>query len=232
MREPCAIVNNVPICRKSETYTLAHQVRVDLLLEGCLVEITRSNSDTEGNGLLLGIAGHILPDGDGRVDTLASLEQAADGPAGSLGGNEDDINVRRNLDLGEILEDRRETVREVQGLALELGLDGGPSLGLSSVGEEVHDDGTLGDGLINIEQVLARDPAVLDGLLPGSTVLADTDDDVKAIVAEVETLPVTYDAMSETQFFKWRQLRKQLTLGAVADQRKSIVLEVVLRALY
>lgn len=48
----------------------------------------------------------------------------------------------------------------------ELGLDGGPGLGLSSVGEQVHDNGTAGNGLIDIEKVLAGDPAVLLGVLP------------------------------------------------------------------
>ena len=48
----------------------------------------------------------------------------------------------------------------------ELGLDGGPSLGLGGVGKEVHDDGTLADGLVNVEEVLAGDPAILLSLLP------------------------------------------------------------------
>ena len=48
----------------------------------------------------------------------------------------------------------------------ELGLDGGPGLGLGGIGQEVHDDGTAGDGLIDIEEVLASDPAVLLGVLP------------------------------------------------------------------
>lgn len=85
----------------------------------------------------------------------------------------------------------------------------GPGLGLGGIGKEVHDDGTAGDGLIDIEEVLARDPAVLDGILPRLAVLADTDDDVEAVVTEVETLAVT--------------------LRAVADESKGIVLEVVLQ---
>ena len=48
----------------------------------------------------------------------------------------------------------------------EEGLDGGPGLRLGSIGKQVHDDGTLLDGLINVEQVLAGDPAILLGLLP------------------------------------------------------------------
>lgn len=93
----------------------------------------------------------------------------------------------------------------------ELGLDGGPGLGLSGVGEKVHDDGTAGDGLIDIEEVLAGDPAVLLGVLPGLAVLADTDDDVEAVVTEVKTLAVT--------------------LGAVADEGEGVVLEVLLQTI-
>jgi hypothetical protein len=176
---------------EEETYTLTHQVGVDLLLEGGLVEVSRADSDTEGNSLLLGLAGDILPHGDGGVDTLASLEEGADGAAGSLGGDQDDIDVGGDLDLGQVLEHGRETVREVEGLALELGLDGGPGLGLGGVGEKVHHDGTTGNGLVNVEQVLAGHPAILDGLVPRSTVLADSDDDIEAVIAEVETLAVT-----------------------------------------
>lgn len=84
----------------------------------------------------------------------------------------------------------------------------GPGLGLGGVGEQVHDDGGLANVLVDVEEVLAGDPAILDGLLPRSTVLADTDDDVEALVAEVEALAVA--------------------LGAVADEGQSVVLEVVL----
>lgn len=90
----------------------------------------------------------------------------------------------------------------------DLGLDVGPGLGLGSIGQEVHDDGTLGDGLVDLEEVLAGDPAILDGVLPGLALLSDSDDDVQAVVTEVKTLTVT--------------------LGAVTDQSEGVVLEVVL----
>ena len=93
-------------------------------------------------------------------------------------------------------------------LALELGLDGWPCLGLGSIGEEVHDNGGLANGLVNVEQVLAGDPAILHGVLPRGAVLSYTDDDVQAVVTEVETLAVT--------------------LRAVADEGKGVVLEVLL----
>lgn len=79
---------------------------------------------------------------------------------------------------------------------------------MSSITEKVHDDATLRDSLVNLEEVGSGDPAILDGLLPGCTVLSDTNDDIQAIVTEIETLA--------------------MALRSVADQGKSIVLEVVL----
>jgi hypothetical protein len=176
-------------CRR--TYTLSHKVGVDLLLEGGLVEVSGSNSNTEGDGLLLGLSGNVLPDGDGRVDTLSSLEEGTNGTSGSLGGDKDNVNVGGDVDLGQLLEDRGESVGEVEGLSLKLGLNGGPGLGLGSVGEKVHDDGSLGDSLVNLEEVLSGDPSILDGLVPGGSVLADSDDDVHSVVTEVKSLSVS-----------------------------------------
>jgi hypothetical protein len=95
---------------------LAVQVGVDLLLEGGLVEVAGADGDTESNSLLLGLAGDVLEDGDGRVDTAALTEESADGAAGALGGDENDVDVGGNLDLGEVLEDGREAVGEVESL--------------------------------------------------------------------------------------------------------------------
>lgn len=85
--------------------TLTVQVGVDLLLEGGLVEVAGADGNTEGDSLLLGLAGNVLVDGDGGVDTAALTEESADSAAGALGGNEDDVDVGGNLDLGEVLED-------------------------------------------------------------------------------------------------------------------------------
>ena len=99
-----------------EAATLTVEVGVDLLLEGGLVEVTAADGNTEGNSLLLSLAGHVLEDGEGRVDTTALTEERADGTAGALGGNEDDVDVGGGLNLGALLEDGRETVGEVEGL--------------------------------------------------------------------------------------------------------------------
>jgi hypothetical protein len=96
--------------------TLAIQVRVDLLLERRLVQISGADGYTESDGLLLGLTGDVLEDGDGRVDTAALAKESADGAAGALGRDEDDVNVGGDIDLGEVLEDGREAVGEVESL--------------------------------------------------------------------------------------------------------------------
>lgn len=99
-----------------EAATLTVEIGVDLLLEGGLVEVARADGDTKGNGLLLGLASDILVDGERGVDTTALTEERSHGSARALGGAEDDIDVGGNLNLGEVLEDGGETVREVEGL--------------------------------------------------------------------------------------------------------------------
>jgi len=190
--------------------TFTVEVRVDLLLKGGLVEVAGTDGNTEGNGLLLSLAGNVLPDSDGRVDATALLEESADGTTRALGGDKDDIDVLGNLNVSVLLVHNGETVREVEGLALgDKRADLGPCLGLGSIGEEVHDDGTTVNGLLDAEESLSGDPTILDGLSPGLAVLADTDNDVEAVVAGVEALT--------------------MTLRTVADEGKSIVLEVVLK---
>lgn len=96
--------------------TLTVQIGVNLLLEGGLVEVSRSNTNTESDGLLLCLSGNILEDGDGGVDTTTLTEESSDGTSRSLWCNEDDINVSWDIDLGLVLEDWGETVGEVESL--------------------------------------------------------------------------------------------------------------------
>lgn len=177
--------------------TLTVEIGVDLLLEGGLVKVAGTDTDTEGNSALLGLARDVLVNGDGSVDAATLEEEVADGSAGALGGNEDDINVLGGDDASVLGVDDGESVREVEGLALgEVGLDLVPELGLGSVGEQVHDDSSALAGLGDLEQVLAGDPALGDGLVPGGT-LAGTNDDVQLVVAEVEGLATTHGAVAE-----------------------------------
>lgn len=85
----------------------------------------------------------------------------------------------------------------------------GPGLALGGVAEQVHDDGAARDGLVDLEEVLARDPAVLDGILPRLAILPHADDDVQAVVTKVKALAVA--------------------LGAVPNEGEGVVLEVLLQ---
>ena len=147
-------VNN----EKTHHTTLAVQVGVHLLLESGLIHVTGANGDTNSDGLLLSLASNVLPNSNGRVDTAAFLEESTDSAAGTLRGNEDDVDVFRRNDVGVVLVDDRETVGEVEGLALgDEGRDLGPCLRLGGVGEQVHDDGSTLDGLLNGEESLTGD---------------------------------------------------------------------------
>ena len=79
----------------------------------------------------------------------------------------------------------------------DLGLDSWPSLTLSSIREQVHDDGALGDSLINIEEVLSRNPAILLSILPRLTILPHTDNNVESIVAHVQGLGMALRSVAD-----------------------------------
>lgn len=96
--------------------TLTVQVGVHLLLESGLVQVSATNSDTESNCLLLGVAGYVLEDGDGGIDSAALTEKSSNGSTRALGSNEDDIDIGWDIDLGLVLENWGETVGEVKGL--------------------------------------------------------------------------------------------------------------------
>ena len=99
---------------QATTFTI--QVGVNFLLEGGLVQVSTANSDTESNGLLLGVASNVLEDSDGGVDSTTLTEESSNSSARSLGGNEDDIDISWDINLGLVLEDWGETVGEVEGL--------------------------------------------------------------------------------------------------------------------
>lgn len=106
-----------------------------------------------------------------------------------------------------LLEDNRESVSKVQSLVLgDQRLDLVPSLTLGGIAQQVHDDRSSTDGLLDGEQGLSLDPTVLLGLFPRFTALSDTDDDLQAVVTGVEGLAVA--------------------LGTVTDHGEGVILEV------
>ena len=65
----------------------------------------------------------------------------------------------------------------------ELRLDRRPSLALSSITQQVHDNCALRNRLIDIEKVCSRNPAILQSIFPGLPILPDTNNDIQAIVS-------------------------------------------------
>ncbi len=73
-----------------------------------------------------------------------------------------------------------------------------PDGALGGVGHEHLDDGAAPDGFVDFEQGLAGFPAVLDGAVPVALEGAGlADDDVEAVVAQVERLRRALDAVAD-----------------------------------
>ena len=86
-----------------QTSTFTVQIAVDFLLKGGLVKISGSDGDTQCHSLFFGLTGNVLEDRDGGVDASAFLEEGSDGTAGTFGGDEDDVDVGGDFDLGPTL---------------------------------------------------------------------------------------------------------------------------------
>lgn len=97
-----------------ENTTLSIQIRVNLLLERCLVHVARTDTNANGHSLLQRFSGDVLEDGDTGVDPASLLEQSSNSATRTLGCDEDDIDILRGNDVGQVLEDDREAVREVE----------------------------------------------------------------------------------------------------------------------
>jgi hypothetical protein len=82
---------------------------------------------------------------------------------------------------------------------------------LRSITEKIHNDGALLDGFLDREQIFSWNPAILDRVFPGLTILANADDDVQAIVTQIKPLAVA--------------------LRAITDESKSVVFEVCLESI-
>jgi hypothetical protein len=194
--------------KEKETYhsPFTIQIRPDFLLEGGFIHVSGAHSDTESNGLLLGLTGNILPNGDARVDATTLLEKSSNSSARTFGSNKDDINIRRWDNSGIVLVDDRETVREVQCFAFgNQGSQLGPSLRLGSIRQQVHDDCTPVDSLFNREQGFSRNleenvsddgilgyynernvhPTIFHCLLPTLTTFPNTNYDIQSIVTSI-----------------------------------------------
>lgn len=97
----------------------------------------------------------------------------------------------------------------ITNLALgQLRFDCGPRFTLGSVAEQVHDNGPLGYGFIDVEEISPWDPAVLLSFFPRGAIFAYTDDHIHAIVSQIQPLSVP--------------------LGSIPNKCKCVILEVFL----
>lgn len=97
----------------------------------------------------------------------------------------------RGDNLGLILVNNGETVREVKGLSWGQERSHlGPDSLLVSIRKQVHDDGSLLGSLQDGEQVLSGNPSFFDSLLESLT-LTLTNDNIDTVVTKVESLTTT-----------------------------------------
>lgn len=162
------------------------KVGVNLLLKGGLIHVTRANADTKGDSFFFGLACNVSPYGNARIDTPTFLEKSTNSTTRTLGSHKDNINIFRRYDVGVIFENYRETMGEIESLALgNERSKSRPRLRLSCIRKEVHDNSSFSNGLFDGEKSLTGYPATFEGLFPALTVFADTNNDVEAVVMSV-----------------------------------------------
>ena len=116
-----------------------------------------------------------------------------------FGRDHDHVHVLRRDDAGLFLVGDGKAVREIQrGAGLEIFLHHRPDGALGGVGNEHLDDGALLHGFLDVEQRLAGLPAVGDGAVPVALErLGLADDDVEAVVAQVQSLRRALHAVAD-----------------------------------
>ena len=180
-----------------QTSALTSQVAGSLALESGLKQVTGTDTNTESQRLILSLARSILIDGIRTVQATALAEHRTERGTRTLRSHHDDINILGRNHTRAVAPVDSETMTVVQRLArLQILLDCGPLLHLTSIGEQHAKDCTLLSSLLNREQRLARNPSVSHSLLVGLT-LTLTDDDVKAIVAQIASLTRTLNTITD-----------------------------------
>ena len=149
----------------------------------------------------LGASGRVLLDGEARVDARAREEIAPHRCAGALGRHHDDIHVLRRHHPGLFPVGDREPVREIQRVArLQVLLDHRPDGPLRRIRHQHLDDGAPAHRLINLEQRLARHPAVLHRPVPVPLECAGlADDHLETVIAQVERLGRPLHAVADNR---------------------------------
>ena len=178
--------------------TFASEVAVNFFLESRFKQISRTHCEAEGASAFGRIASGILIYGKARVDALTFEEQAANRGARTLGGHEDDIDILAGNNKCLVGIDDAETVGEIKRLARsKVWLDEGPVFLLPRIRKQVLHHGALGCRFFDGEEGHAGLPAVLNGEIPRTALVAQTDDDIEAVVTHIERLATPLNAITQ-----------------------------------
>ena len=183
-------------CRESsaEDRLLSEEVGVRLVVEGGLEDSSAGGSESlrECKGDLLGVAGDILVDAYEGGDSESLGEDEPLHVSGGLGRHHDDVDIRRGLNQ---LVGDGEAVCELEcGALLQVGLDVLlVDVGLDLVRQEHHDDICVLDGVSELRDL----EAVLLGLVPGLSVLPDSDRHIDPGVVEAQSLGPSLGPVSQ-----------------------------------
>ncbi len=179
---------------------LAHQVAEDFLLKGGFEEEPAADTDADRDAALARTARRVLVDGERAVDAAAVQEEPSDRRTRALRGAQDHVDVPGRHHAGLLAVNDREAVGEVDGRTrLKIRADLIPALLLRRVVEQVEHDCGLLDRLAHVlQQRLAFLPAFPPGqIVVGIAPVADQD--VQAVVAQVERLGAALRAVTDHQ---------------------------------
>ena len=168
----------------------ADEVGSHFFFKGGREQVAGADTDTERHATLFGAAGGVLEYAEAGVDARASQEVAAYVQAGAFWSNQKYVHIGRRNDFGQVFVNDRKAVAEIKGIAcFQVALDLRPAEFLSGVGKQVLNDRSLLNRFFDFEQGFAGDEAVLDGAVPVlHELLGLTDDDVEAVVAQIQRL--------------------------------------------
>ena len=176
---------------------LTGKVRGSFALECGLKQVTCTDTDTKGQCLLLGLPRSVLVNGIRAVQTATLAEHRAQRGTRTLRSHHDNIDILGRNNTRAVTPVDCEAVAVVQRLAgLQILLDGGPLLHLTSVRKQHAEDSTLLSSLLDREECLARYPTVSNGLVIGLA-LTLANDDVETIVAQVASLSRTLHTITD-----------------------------------
>ena len=177
--------------------TLTGEVTCSLTLKGRLEQIAGTNTDTEGDCLLLGIARSILINGIGTVQTASLAEHCAERSSGTLRCYQNHIHILGRNHTCTVAPVDGKSVTIIQGLARsQILFDFWPDGNLTGIRKQHAEDCTSLCSLFDREERLSRYPSFSYSLLVGLS-LTLTDNDIEAIVTQVACLTRSLNTIAD-----------------------------------